>query len=481
MRSLAQPPVPVPAPQGALAQFAAPLPALCHVTIVGPRKKADLALPADIPLPHVLPGLLRAMGEIGGEAATAPGWVLQRPGGPPLDIAQSLGALGVLDGEVLYLRPREAAAPPAMFDDVADVVATGVKESAGNWTSSHTRLVGVGSAMAVLAAGAVTLVFAGPPWTASAVVAGVIALLLVVAGALVSRVVGDSFAGALVGHAALPYGFIAGLLAPAGNGGLTGLGAAHLLAAFATVGLVATIAVIAIADGVQGFLGTAIAAMAGAVSSGVVMVSGASPAGVAAVTLTVLLAFSSLIPTVSFRAAGMPMPSMPTNAEELRGDNQRVDGPSVRERTLRAQAYATGMVAGLGMVALGTELYLALEDDWVAMAATVTLALTLLLRSRVFRGFGQRLWLVAAGLAGLVLFALARVAGAGGVAAIIAVMGLMCAAAVAAGMGLWLRHGKPSPFWGRAGDILEILLIITLFPLALGVLDVYSWVRGLAG
>ncbi|MFD0886966.1 EsaB/YukD family protein, partial [Streptosporangium algeriense] len=61
MRSLAQ------APQGAVtpglpAQSAAPLPPMCHVTIVAPRRKADLALPADIPLPHVLPGLLRAMG-----------------------------------------------------------------------------------------------------------------------------------------------------------------------------------------------------------------------------------------------------------------------------------------------------------------------------------------------------------------------------------------------------------------------------------
>ena len=61
------------------------------------------------------------------------------------------------------------------------------------------------------------------------------------------------------------------------------------------------------------------------------------------------------------------------------------------------------------------------------------------------------------------------------------VMGLLCVAAISSGMGLWLPVGKPSPFWGRAGDIIEVLLIISLFPLALGVLDVYSWVRGLSG
>ncbi|MEV4182167.1 type VII secretion integral membrane protein EccD, partial [Streptosporangium canum] len=163
MRSLAQPPAQGPIPQGALAQFAAPLPTLCHVTIVAPRRKADLALPADIPLPHVLPGLLRAVGEVGGDAAAGPGWVLQRLGGAPLDLGQSLGTLGVLDGEVLYLRPQEAVLPPALFDDVADVVATGVQEGSDKWGPRHTRLAGVGAAIALLLTGVAALVLCGPP------------------------------------------------------------------------------------------------------------------------------------------------------------------------------------------------------------------------------------------------------------------------------------------------------------------------------
>ncbi|MFC7716901.1 EsaB/YukD family protein [Nonomuraea recticatena] len=83
VKSLAHGPSPQgPMQQGALAQMPAPIPALCHVTIVGPRRRADLALPADIPLPHVLPGLLRAMDEVGGDAAASSGWMLQRLGGP---------------------------------------------------------------------------------------------------------------------------------------------------------------------------------------------------------------------------------------------------------------------------------------------------------------------------------------------------------------------------------------------------------------
>ncbi|WP_089208491.1 type VII secretion integral membrane protein EccD [Streptosporangium subroseum] len=481
MRSPAQPPASGPMPQGALAQFPAPLPALCHVTIVAPRMKADLALPADIPLPHVLPSLLRAVGEAGGDSAAAPGWMLQRLGGTPLDIGQSLGSLGVLDGEVLYLRPRESVLPPAMFDDVADVVATGVTEGPGKWGDRHTRLAGVGTAAVVLVTGSVALALAGPPWTVSAVLAGVLAVLLIVAGTALSRAVGDSSAGALIGYAALPYGFFAGFLAPAGAGGPFAFSAPNMLAAFASLGLVATIGVIAIADGVPGFLGAAVASMAGSVSAAVVMVSGASPAGVAAVTLTVLLALSPLIPMLSFRFAHLPMPTMPTSAEELRNDNQQIDGASLRERTVYAQRYATGLVAGVGMVALVALTYLATDDDWVAVATALTLSLTLIMRARVFQGLGQRLWLLLSGLTGIVVFVISHVAGLGGVAAIAAVMGLLCVAAISAGLGLWLPVGKPSPFWGRAGDIIEVLLIISLFPLALGVLDVYSWVRGLSG
>ncbi|MBB4937144.1 type VII secretion integral membrane protein EccD [Streptosporangium album] len=481
MRSLAQTPAQGPMPQGALAQFAAPLPPLCHVTIVAPHKKADLALPADIPLPHVLPGLLRAVGEAGGESASGPGWVLQRLGGTPLDLGQSLGALGVLDGEVLYLRPREAELPPALYDDVADVVATGVKEGPGRWDSQHTRLVGVGAGAALLVTGVAALVLAGPPWTVSAVVAGVFALLLSIGGTAMSRVVGDSSAGAMVGYAALPYGFLAGLLAPMGTGSLSGLGSAHMLAAFASVGLVSTIGMIAIADGVPIFLGSAIASMVGAVSAAVVMVSGASPAGVAAVALSIMLAFSSLIPVLSFRLAGVQMPAMPTSAEELRNDNQQIDGADLKERTGHARAYSTGMVVGIALVALVAEVYLLMDADWVALANALALSLVLILRIRVFQGFGQRLWLTIAGLAGLAMFAISQAAGAGGAIAIAVLMGLLCVAVISVSMGLWLQSGKPSPFWGRAGDIIELLLIVSLFPLALGVLDVYSWVRGLAG
>ncbi|MFD1931561.1 type VII secretion integral membrane protein EccD [Nonomuraea mangrovi] len=453
------------------------MPALCHVTIVGPRKRADLALPADIPLPHVLPGLLRAMDEVGGESASASGWMLQRLGGAPLDIGHSLGALGVLDGEVLYLRPREAVLPPALYDDVADLVAGGIKEGSGKWTPDHTRTAGTAAACGLLTMGAFALFLAGPPWTIRAIVAGVLALLLLVTGVVMSRAIGDSSVGAPIGWAALPYGFLAGLLAPGG----AGFAAPNLLAAFACTALVAAFGGTLTSDGLPGFLGTAIASVTGAAGAAVVMIWGTSPAGVAAVAVTVLLAFTPLFPTLAFRLAKLPLPSMPTSAEELRTDNQRLDAAQVKERTVKAQSYVTSLIAGVSLVAAGALFLLVMEGGWAARIMVVVLALTLVMRARVFHGLGQRIWLLVVGLGGLAALGLSLSAGMGDIAAVAVGVGLLWVALIAAGLGMWLPTGKPSPFWGRAGDIVDLMLIAALFPLALGVLDVYSWVRGLSG
>ncbi|SDH00946.1 type VII secretion integral membrane protein EccD [Sinosporangium album] len=470
-----------PVQQGALPQSAPPLTALCHVTIVAPRKRADLALPADIPLPHVLPALLRAVGEIDGESAAAPGWVLQRPGGTPFDLGQSLGALGVLDGEILYLLPRDAALPPALFDDVADVVATGVKEGTAQWTGAHTRRLGVGGSCALLTAGALGLVLGGPPWGVTAIVAGVLAVLLVVVAAIMSRSAGAASAGTPIGYTALPYGFLAGLFAPAGANELSQLGAPSLLAAFACTTLIASFSATLVGQGGAGFLGTAIASVVGVVGSAAVMLFDAPGAGVAAVAVTVLVALGPLIPTLAFRLARLPMPTMPTNAEELREDNQKLDSPVVLARTRHAQTYVTGMIVGTVLVVLGTQLLLLANGGWIALLMTLTLSLTMLLRARVFHGVGQRLWLLGGGLAGPAMLALTLSGTGGGSVAIGVGVGLLWIAMLVAGLGIALPSARLSPFWGRAGDIVDVLLIVQLFPAALGVLEVYTWVRGLSG
>jgi hypothetical protein len=47
--------------------------------------------------------------------------------------------------------------------------------------------------------------------------------------------------------------------------------------------------------------------------------------------------------------------------------------------------------------------------------------------------------------------------------------------------GTWLAGHRPSPFWGRAAEIVDMVLVIALVPLALGVAGVFTGIRGLSG
>ncbi|GAA3812150.1 type VII secretion integral membrane protein EccD [Sphaerisporangium flaviroseum] len=455
--------------------------AMSRVTIVTPRKRIDLAVPSDLPLTHVLPNVLAAAGENGDETImSTTGWVLQRVGGRALDLDDSMNGLGIRDGEVLYLLPRPSELPEAVFDDVADTIATGIKEKSGRWQARHTRATGLAIAVAFLVAGALALTVAGPPWTLATIVAGVLALLLAGTGAALSRAVGDAAAGAVIGYTALPYAFLAGLLAPAKNVGLLWFGAPNLLAAFAMTALAATIAGWAIAEGLPNFFGVMLASMAGAIGAAIVMIWEAPPAGVAALIVAIVLACTPLIPTLSFRLARLPLPSAPRNAEELRTDIQELDGPDVKNRAIEAERFATGLAAGVGLVALTAGVLLLGAPGLTGAAMKVVLALALLMRARVFFGVGQRVWLLAAGAAGLVTF-LGSITLVSPLAALLTAVALAAMAALGAGVGLFLPQRHPTPFWGRAGDIVEFMLIMALFPLALGVLDVYAWVRGLSG
>jgi hypothetical protein len=59
--------------------------------------------------------------------------------------------------------------------------------------------------------------------------------------------------------------------------------------------------------------------------------------------------------------------------------------------------------------------------------------------------------------------------------------GMLAVAAITLTMAMWLPGHRPSPFWGRAGDIIDMFALIALMPLALAVLDIYSKVRGIGG
>ncbi len=458
---------------------------LCRVTVVGPRRRVDIVLPAYVPFAELFPTVLRYAGtDLANAGLARGGWVLQRLGQPPFHPGMTPQQVGLRDGEMVYLRPRMSQLPQLAFDDVADVIATGVNEQPDRWGPRTARGVALAAGALGLLAGAAALLLSGPPWVLPSVAAAAVAVLVLVSAVAVSRAAGDPGAGAVIGYLALPYGFLAGLLAPARSAQLSHLGSEQLLAGFAALVLVAAIAGAAVADGLPVFFGVGGAALLGAIGTAVSASFGAhhGAAGPAALTVAAALALTPLIPAVTFRMARVTLPPVPRNADDLRRESLLVDGKKVLDRTAVADRFVTGVVAGIGLVAAGAEVALALGSGLLAHLMCAAVACVLLLRARVFRGRAQRLWLMFPGFGGLALLAL--------VASVhvnqpkmlaIALVPLLAGAAVVVGVGLWLPGHQPSPFWGRAADITDMLLIVSLIPLALGVAGVFGYVRGLAG
>jgi len=479
---------------------------ICRITVIGPRR-ADIALPAHVPFAELFPVIARYAGLDRAALAQAPGgWVLQRLGQLSFEPAATPAQVGLCDGELIYLRPRETEMPAVRCDDIADAIA-GVHEGADRWRPADACRVTLGAGAALLLAGVAGVLAAGPPWTIPAAAAAVMAVLLIAAAAA-TRAWPPAGVAVVLGWASLPYAFVAGLAAPAGRLPLTQDGPLGLLAGFAALTLAASMAAslaaspaATFAAGRPAFCGVALASAGGfAAASLLDAVRGLPAAGAALMVVTPALALTPLIPAVAFRLARLPLPPVPASADDLRDAARLAPGQEVAERAVVADTVVTGAAAALGLMGAGAEIVLARGGLLDPLAGAV-LAAVLLLRARIFGGRAQRLWLMIPGYGGLALLAAAPLASAHLAAAHLAagaaapraggtlpaahlallLVLLAAAAAIVIGAGNRLPAHRPSPFWGRAADIAEVTGIIALIPLTLAVAGVLGYVRGLGG
>jgi type VII secretion integral membrane protein EccD len=477
-----------------------------RVTVISPRKRVDLALPAHVSFADLFPGIALYAGLDRAAVAEAPeGWALQRLGEPPFEPPATPAQAGMADGELLYLQPWRNVLPPVVSDDIADEIA-GVHDGPGRWSPADGRRVALGAAAAALAAGPAILLRSGPPWTGPALAAGLLAVLLLAAGAAVSRAAGDAAAGAVLGYTALPFAFAAGLLAPLGGQPLSHVSPVAVLAGFVLLIAAALIAGLAVARGLAVFAGVTVAGVFGAVAAALAWLwPGLTPAGAAGLVVAPALALTPLIPAVAFRLARLPLPPVPASADDLRddpaagpyeagpnepgsyepgsyeaGDTQPLD---LRGRARAADQVVTSVVSGLGLLGAGAAIVLGLDGHGLAPVLTAALACALLLRARVFRGRAQRLWLMIPGYGALIWLAVTLAGPAPAEPSLPAVapvlLALVAAAAIVAGTGIRRPGHRPSPFWSRAADVTDTMVIISLVPLALGVAGVFGLLHGL--
>jgi ESX secretion system protein EccD len=456
---------------------------LCRVTIIAPRSRIDVALPVDVPVAELLPTLLRHAGtELPDAGLVHGGWVLQRLGETPFDVGKSATVLGIKDGEMLYLRPRQAQLPELAFDDVVDAIATASRDRTTRWQPQTTRRMGLAIGVVLALLGGLIIALSGPKWIVPSVLAGAVAVAFVLVGAILSRAVGDGAGGIVLGYTALPFAFLCGATALGGTTPLLGFGAAQLLVGSAAVMALAILAGFAIGDGMPGFSGAAAGALVATLAAFGDLVSDLSAPGVAAITVSVVLAVTPLIPMLAFRLADLPLPFIPMNADDLRKDTYDVPGPAVLRKTLVADRFVTGLAGATGGLVVGCELLLATQPTGTAPYLIGVVAIVVALRARLFFGRVQRLWLLWPGVLGAGILAVSQGSQHAQTVRLLAVVvPLLALAGIVIAVGLNLPGKRPTPFWGRTADIAEALLVVTVVPLALAVLGVYGYIRGLSG
>ncbi len=304
------------------------------------------------------------------------------------------------------------------------------------------------------------------------------AAVLTLAGVLLSRAGGDAVAGAVVAGYGLVYAALGGALITAPDSVDPGdFGAPQVIAGSAALILASALAMIGVAALARIF--TAGLGIGGAgLLGGLLCLAGAPRAAAAAVLITLAIGLLPAYPLLASSLGHLPLPVLPYRAEAILEDAPLPDRGSVFAAVQRAGELLTGALLAASAVSVASAALLLAHGGTVGEVLALTGALALLLRGRLFPATAQRLpQLIAA----VLIVALAGIGWArqldpGPARLPLLVALLVLAAAVLTGTLVYSQR-TPSPYLGRMADVLDVLAIMALIPLACGLLGVYQAIQ----
>ncbi len=450
----------------------------CRLTVISATLRVDLAVPEQISIAELLSIVVSGLGpEAADRGAAEGGWVLQRAGEAPLDPSATVAASQLRDGDTLHLRTRATRLPELAFDDVLEAVASGVLTRTARWQPQHTMRTAAVLGGALLIFAAVTLVLSGPSWLAPALTAGVGAALLVLAAVALERIYRRVVPALTAGALAIVLAIVCGTTSVGSTHRVADFGAPQVLVGVSAAAFVSVVLLIALARGVAGFGTVITVCILTAIGTGIAIGTDLSGPATASVVATAGLAISPFLPSLSFRLARLPLPAIPLDAADLRRETGSIDARDILGRAVRADEFLTGLSGGVALAIAGSALLLSGTGTSERVLAIV-LGLICLLRARLFTGAAQRVLLLASGSIALLAVLVSATYDAEGLHRILAfVVPSMVLALILLGLAVTLPGRRYSPPLSRAADILEGLLVLSVIPLALGVMGVYGAIR----
>jgi type VII secretion integral membrane protein EccD len=310
-----------------------------------------------------------------------------------------------------------------------------------------------------------------------------VAILLVVAGMVLSRMYGDTPTALVLGGCALPAAFTAGMLYVPDH-----YGWAHLLLGSVLLGATAVLAWRVTGVGLALFIGAATLAVYAVPASLVGLLTDQSTRAIGAGAAALGLAGLSLSPRISMLLSKLPLPPVPSPGTPIDPTEDDPDDhralptmEALRRKSERARMYLGGLVTATTLVTVAGALAGADPDYhgayWPGIALALVCAAVLMFRSRTYAGAEQAVVLIVGG-ASIVLIMLV---GAGmkmemplavfGVAMLILIVALI--------LGIIIPNQEATPPMRRGVELLEYAFVAAVLPLVFWVASLYSLVRGL--
>ncbi len=443
-------------------------PSLVRLSVSTSTQRIDVGVPANTPVAELIPPLVRALGELSPDKVHA-GFALQRPGGGLLDGDRSLAAQGVDDGTALTLRSGADREEAKVYDDVVEAVTDLVETQSAPWTPANAAVTALGAAVTFLLCGALLLLTTPGANVLVPVTAGVVAGLLLLASAVLSRTPGQSASAVAIALTAAPYAAITGAALAPDEEPFWGTPLVVVAGAVLLAGL---LGLAALRERRELLLAPAVAGLVLAVAGSVVAGIRHDVIDVFTVTFAVVVILGNVLPWVALSSVNLRAPS-PRNEAEIFAGGEPVDGDRVRDQFRRGQRTLTALTVAGALVAVVSAPHVVRTGVVGTITATVGFV-AILLRTRHSRTRSGVLTSMIAGIVGLAETAVAAALFHPTWRSTLAVV----LAAVAAGIvALALIAPRTRLRFGRIADALDLATLVALLPLALTAAGIISDLR----
>ncbi len=433
---------------------AAPGASLVRVTVVGGGRRADLVLPATLPVAELLPELCRTVGVLDPATAYA-GYELHAAGGRRLSGEAGLTLQGIEDGAVLSVVVGADQRPPRVYDDIVEAMADAVEGDLQPWDPASGRRTALSAGALLLGLGGLALALQRPDPVAGAA-AGVGSLLLLAAALTLARVRAEHTAALVLAWTSVFYAAIAGL-AVVDSGPVLEL---PLAAAGGGALLVGLISFFGLVERRPLMLPATVVGAVLAAGSGLADATDLAPANVYVVALVVVVLTGSALPWFALGSTGTNVEQAHSHAD-LTAEPADIDPDAVRAGARMGHEVLLAVTATVGILLVLVS-PLAVGLDVTGALVVVMSSVALMLRTRQYRVGSEVAVGLVCGVAGLVATAAAALllqpswhVG----------LALVLAAAAAVLLVSTLVPMPPSVRRGRLGDVAELVALVSLLPL----------------